>query len=73
MKRLISMVAAMTAFVFTLPAQETGPDFMRATGKIYVVVAVILTIFLGIILFLVFIDKKLTKLENQINRYDKTS
>lgn len=43
---------------------------MRSTGKIYVVVAVIVTIFIGIVLFLIYLDRKLTKLENQINDND---
>jgi CcmD family protein len=41
-------------------------DFLRSTGKIYSVVAVILVIFLGIVIFLFRLDNKLTKLENQI-------
>lgn len=40
---------------------------MRSTGKIYVVVAVIVAIFIGLVFFMVYLDKKLTKLENQIN------
>ncbi|MEZ4893302.1 MAG: CcmD family protein [Saprospiraceae bacterium] len=40
---------------------------MRETGKIYVVVGVILLIFLGIVLYLVRLDRKLTKLESQLN------
>ena len=43
---------------------------MRSTGKVYVVVAVIVTIFIGIVLFLIYLDRKLTKLENQINDND---
>ena len=42
-------------------------DFMRETGKINVVVGVILLIFLGIVWYLVRLDRKLTKLEYQIN------
>ncbi|MEI6412328.1 MAG: CcmD family protein [Bacteroidota bacterium] len=41
-------------------------DFMRETGKIYVVVGVILLIFLGLVWFLVRIERKLTKLEHQL-------
>jgi CcmD family protein len=41
-------------------------DFMRNTGKIGVVAGVILLIFLGLILYLWRLDRKLTKLENQI-------
>jgi hypothetical protein len=38
-------------------------DGMRSNGKIYVVLAVILTIFAGIILYLVRLDRKISKLE----------
>jgi hypothetical protein len=41
-------------------------DFMRETGKIYVVVGVILLIFLGLVTYLVRIERKLTKLEHQL-------
>lgn len=40
-------------------------DFMRETGKINVVVAVIVVIFLGIVWYLVRLERKLTKLEHQ--------
>jgi hypothetical protein len=39
-------------------------DELRKNGKIYVVVAVILTIFIGIILYLIRLDRKISKLEN---------
>ena len=42
-------------------------DFMRETGKINVVVGVVLLIFLGIVGYLVRLERKLTKLEHQIN------
>jgi hypothetical protein len=38
-------------------------DTMRENGKIYVVVAVVLTILAGLILYLVRIDRKVSKLE----------
>lgn len=38
-------------------------DTFRSNGKIYVVVAVILTIFAGIIIYLIRLDKKMTRLE----------
>jgi hypothetical protein len=43
-------------------------DTMRSNGKIYVVVAVIIAIFAGIILYLIRLDRKLTKLEK--NHYN---
>lgn len=55
----------------TLRAQSESSDFMRNIGKIYVVVAVIVTIFIGIVFFLVYLDRKLTKLEDQIKENDQ--
>lgn len=40
-----------------------GVDFFRSIGKIYVVVAVLVVIFIGISLFLFYIDRRVTKLE----------
>ena len=36
---------------------------MRSSGRIYVVVAVVVTILLGLILYVVRLDRKMTKLE----------
>ncbi len=49
-----------------LGAQNGDVDFMRSIGKIYVVVAVVIAIFVGIIVFLIFLDRRLTKIENQL-------
>lgn len=38
-------------------------DTMRSNGRIYVVVAVVLTILIGLILYVVRIDRKISKLE----------
>ena len=42
-------------------------DTMRDNGKIYVVVAVILAIFIGIIIYLIRLDRKMTRLEKDIH------
>lgn len=42
-------------------------DTMRSNGRIYVVVAVVLTILTGLILYLVRLDRKITKLEKESN------
>jgi CcmD family protein len=54
--------------VLSLPPvlAQGNRDFMRETGKIYVVVGVILLIFLGIVAYLLRLDRKLTKLEHHI-------
>jgi CcmD family protein len=51
-----------------LMAQQTVEmaDQLRADGKIWVVVAVIATVFFGIILYLVSLDRKIGKLEREV-------
>ncbi len=67
MKKIVSFALLFLQSTYFFAQNESqNNDFMRSTGKINVVVAVIFATFVGIILFLVRIDKKLTKLENQI-------
>ena len=54
-------------------AQETNSqvemaDQLRADGKIWVVIAVITTTFLGIVAYLVRLDGKMKKLEKELKR-----
>lgn len=42
-------------------------DGMRADGKIYVVVAVLLVILTGLIAYLIIIDRKATRLEKKLD------
>lgn len=53
----------------SLPAvwAQGNRDFMRETGKINVVVGVVLLIFSGIIWYIFRLERKLTKLEHQLN------
>ena len=68
-KSIITFLCILLVFLGESSAQA-GSDFMRSTGKIYVVVGVILAIFIGIIAYLFSLDRKLTKLENQIDQHD---
>ena len=54
------------ALPFTTLLAQSDQDFMRSLGKMYVVVAVIVAIFIGIVVYLFSLDRKITKLENQI-------
>lgn len=47
-------------------SQPLLANSMYTNGKIYVVIAVIAVIFLGLLLFLVYLERRLTKLEDQI-------
>ena len=46
-------------------SQVEMADSFRSSGKIYVVLAVILLIFAGMILYLVLVERKLNKLEKE--------
>jgi uncharacterized membrane protein len=65
-----SLVAASLFFSLLLRAQDGTvemADNMRKNGKIYVVVAVVLTILIGLFLYLLRLDKKISNLEkNQL-------
>jgi uncharacterized membrane protein len=74
MNKIALRFAFLTMFalcVFGLQAQDAGQgsvemaDTMRQNGKIYVVIAVILTILAGLIAYVVRIDRKVTKLEKE--------
>lgn len=42
-------------------------DWMRSNGKIYTVVAVCLTILIGLFLYMISIDKKIRKMEKEVS------
>jgi K+-transporting ATPase A subunit len=51
----------------TVPAdQPEMADALRQNGKIYVVVAVIAVVLAGLLFFLISLDRKLTRLEKEI-------
>lgn len=64
---------ALLASVLYLPclSAQGNRDFMRETGKINVVVGVIVLIFLCIVWYLWRLDRRLTKIEHQISNGDE--
>ncbi|HEV7621785.1 MAG TPA: CcmD family protein [Flavisolibacter sp.] len=70
-KRFLSLLLLLILndFVFAQDSANNAEmaDTMRSNGKIYVVVAVILTIFAGIIIYLIRLDRKISKLEKNPN------
>ena len=45
--------------------QPEMADMMRSNGKIYAVVAVCLTILVGLFLYMILVDRKITRLEKE--------
>jgi hypothetical protein len=54
-------------------SQVEMADRLRADGKIYVVVAIILIILVGFIVYLIILDRKIKSLENLISYREKAS
>ncbi len=64
--RLLLVVAALLVTVVSQAQDNNGStDVMRSNGKIYVVVAVCLTILLGLFLYVFSIDRKISKLQKE--------
>jgi hypothetical protein len=66
MKRVTYLICLFLVFNSSIFANGNDVDFLRSTGKIYSVIAVVVVIFIGLAIFLWRIDNKLSKLENHI-------
>lgn len=71
MKRLIKSIVAAVLLFSSLSGSAQSEvqmaDGMRAEGKIYVVVAIILIVLGGLIFYLFMLDRKVKKLENLLS------
>ncbi len=63
---LTSFLFALVQFVSAQTTAVPTTDVMRSNGKIYVVMAVVVTILVGFFIYLYSVDKKITKLEKSI-------
>jgi CcmD family protein len=50
----------------TLAQSPEMADTMRSNGKIYVVVGIILIVLLGLVVYLFLLDKKISRIEKEI-------
>ena len=68
LKSLFTVILLFPLFLLAQQTEQTVEmaDALRASGKIYVVVAVLSLIFIGIIVFLISIERKVARLEKKI-------
>jgi CcmD family protein len=78
MTKIRSLLAMLLLFCAAgLSAQNTSAgnvemaDGFTSSGKIYVVVTVVLIILAGLLLYVISLDRKLTKLEKEIEKNGK--
>ena len=63
MKFITTLLFSLFCSTLTMAQDVEMADVMRSNGKIYVVVAVIAILFIGLMIYLIRIDKKVQKLE----------
>ncbi len=68
MNKLTYIIAFLISCILShaASAQPEMADTMRSEGKIYVVVAILLILFAGLITYLVMIDRKVTRIEKKL-------
>ncbi len=71
LKYLLSVLFLSVAHIADAQNAEMA-DAFRADGKIYVVVAIVLIVLAGLILYLFLLDRKLNKLEEMIDASKQT-
>jgi len=64
---LVLLLAVTTAFAQATDAPEMA-DGLRANGKIYVVVTVVVVIVSGLLAYLISLDRKVSRLEQEIKK-----
>ena len=71
LKKIITLVLLLISSVITMAQDGTKKvemaDLMRSNGRIYVVVAVMLIILVGLVLYVVRLDRKISKMEKENN------
>jgi len=68
MKKIFTLLFMLLMMAVSYAQTSTNvemADTLRNSGKIYVVVSVIAVIFLGIATYLIYLDKRLSKLEKE--------
>jgi CcmD family protein len=64
-KKIFLLTCALFLFFISKADDGSNNDLLRSNGRIYVVVTVILVILIGLFLYLVRLDKKISKLEKE--------
>ncbi|MBL7832803.1 MAG: CcmD family protein [Cyclobacteriaceae bacterium] len=67
MKKLVYLMLFMLSGTVVQAQDFEMADVMRSNGQIYVVVAIILIVLLGLFTFLFTLERKIKRLENKLN------
>lgn len=64
--QIITAMLLMAAFTTYAQAEVEMADHLRAEGKIYVIVLIILIVLAGLFIYLFMLDRKVKKLEDRL-------
>ena len=67
MNKIFKLLILLLLPAISMAQQVEMADTFRSNGKIYVVVAVIVILFIGLLSYLVSIDRKVSKLEKELD------
>ena len=67
MKKVLAFMFCLLPSALCFAQEIEMADGIRASGKIYIVVGGLVTILLGIIVFLIMLDRKISDIEKKIN------
>ena len=66
--KLFTITLTFLIFSFSNAQAQSSEDFFHSIGKIYVVVAVIVILFIGLFAYLFYLDRKISRLEQKIEK-----
>ena len=65
------LLTLLSVLTFSTRGEAQVMDALNSDNKIYVVVLVLATIFAGIIAFLIYLERKMARLEKKFNQEDE--
>lgn len=68
MKKILATLCLLLSAFLCFSQEVEMADELRSSGKIYVVVGVLTTILVGLIIFLIMIDRKVNSIEKRIDK-----
>lgn len=71
MKNALTIILLLASTFVQAQNEVEMADTMRANGKIYVIVGIVVIILAGMVAYLYLLDRKITKLEKEIGNQTK--
>ena len=71
MKKIASLIASVLCALPGFSQEVEMADTMRSEGKIYVVVAIVVVILAGLLVYVFALDRKATRLEKKLDELNK--